>query len=125
MAGRPPRRLQREKKTVQAMIRLYCRDHHRSSNESAAGNLCDACAELLEYAFCRIDRCPFGGEKPTCANCPIHCYRPQMRESIRAVMRYAGPRMLGRHPYLALMHLLVDGRRRPPEKPPKRAEENR
>jgi hypothetical protein len=26
-------------------------------------------------------------------------------------MRYAGPRMMARHPYLALMHL-IDGRRK-------------
>jgi len=31
-----------------------------------------------------------------------------MRERIRAVMRYAGPRMLWRHPLLALLHL-ADG----------------
>jgi hypothetical protein len=33
-----------------------------------------------------------------------------MRERVRTVMRYAGPRMLKRHPYLAVMHIL-DGRR--------------
>ena len=33
------------------------------------------------------------------------------REFAREVMRYAGPRMMTRHPYLALMHL-VDGRRK-------------
>ena len=31
-------------------------------------------------------------------------------------MRFAGPRMLGRHPYLAAMHLL-DERRTPPALP--------
>jgi hypothetical protein len=32
-------------------------------------------------------------------------------------MRYAGPRMLWRHPLLALAHLVVDGRRPAPPKP--------
>jgi hypothetical protein len=41
----------------------------------------------------------------TCAKCPVHCYRPELRERIRAVMRYAGPRMLFRHPRLAILHL--------------------
>jgi hypothetical protein len=35
-----------------------------------------------------------------------------MRENIRKVMRYAGPRMIYHHPIMALRHLL-DGRRTP------------
>ena len=37
--------------------------------------------------------------------CPVHCYEAAMRERVRQVMRYAGPRMLLRHPILALLHL--------------------
>jgi hypothetical protein len=59
----------------------------------------------------RIDKCPFQAEKPTCANCPIHCYKKDRREEVREVMRYAGPRMLLRHPVLAVLHQL-DGKRR-------------
>ena len=33
-----------------------------------------------------------------------------MREEVREVMRHSGPRMLRRHPLLAVAHLL-DGRR--------------
>ena len=69
---------------------------------------------MLDYALCRVDRCPFGAEKPTCANCPIHCYRPERREKIQQIMRYAGPRMLLRHPILAIRHLL-DNRRSIPD----------
>ena len=43
----------------------------------------------------------FGDDKPTCANCKVHCYSEAMRERVRDVMRYAGPRMLWRHPVLA------------------------
>lgn len=110
-----PPRLRREKKTVRAMIRIFCRDSH-SADDRAGQPLCPACQELLDYASCRIDRCPFGEQKPTCANCPIHCYKPEMRQRIRDVMRHAGPRMLTRHPVLAIMHLLVDGRRKPPQR---------
>jgi len=99
-------RLARERRTVAAMIRIYCRAHH------GAGQLCAECSELLEYALSRLDRCPFAPDKPTCAKCPIHCYKPAMRQQIRAVMRFAGPRMIYRHPYLALRHFL-DGRRMP------------
>jgi len=55
--------------------------------------------------------------KPTCALCPIHCYKPAMREQIRDVMRYAGPRMLRHHPILSIRHLLEEWKTvtRPPK----------
>jgi len=101
-------RLLREAKTIEAMLRLYCRDHH-----GAEWALCAGCTPLLDYARERLAGCPYAEHKPTCARCPIHCYRPEMREQVRRVMRYAGPRMLLRHPILALLHLL-DGLRRTP-----------
>ncbi len=104
------KRLARERKTVAAMIRIYCRGQH-----GTRAGLCAECGELLAYAQERLERCRFGADKPTCANCPVHCYRPAMRERIRAVMRYAGPRMSYRHPVLTLYHFL-DGRRKGPEK---------
>lgn len=100
------RRLERERRTVLAMIRLYCRAHH------GRRELCPDCRALGEYASYRLARCPSGEDKPTCAHCPIHCYAPAKRERIREVMRFAGPRMLWRHPVLALYHLL-DQRRKP------------
>jgi predicted amidophosphoribosyltransferase len=93
-------RIDRERRTVEAMIHLYCRKVH-----SRGDGLCAACQSLLEYAGARLLRCPFQEGKPVCVNCPVHCYRPDMRERIRKVMRYAGPRMLLRHPWLALRHL--------------------
>jgi hypothetical protein len=90
------------------MVRIHCRHLHDTGQSP-----CSDCAELLDYAWLRLDRCPFRGDKPTCTQCTIHCYRPAMREKIKAVMRYAGPRMLLRHPVLAIGHLL-DGRRKRP-----------
>lgn len=106
-------RIQRERKTVATMIRLYCRGQHDGGNE-----LCPDCAELHDYAMERLQKCIFQEGKTTCAKCPVHCYRPAMREEIRAVMRYAGPRMTWRHPLMALWHLL-DGRRQEPIWPEK------
>ena len=77
------------------------------------------CNELHTYAMSRLERCPFGQEKPTCATCQIHCYKPQLRERIREVMRFAGPRMLWRHPILAIRHVLdrrVAALAKPPQK---------
>ncbi len=80
--------LDRERATVTAMIRIYCRDRHEGGND-----LCTECNRLFEYAMSRLDCCPFGAEKPKCAECSIHCYRPEMQAQIRQVMRYAGPRL--------------------------------
>jgi hypothetical protein len=102
------RRMARERKTVEAMIGLYCRGQHGSN-----GQLCAECEALRDYARQRLEKCPFQAGKTTCAKCPVHCYKPEQRASIRAVMRYAGPRMLLRHPVLALCHL-ADGLRKEP-----------
>jgi hypothetical protein len=99
----------REFKTVAIMLRMYCRAHHRPTDAP----LCRDCTELGNYARRRIERCVFGDDKPTCANCTVHCYKAVMRERVRQVMRWAGPRMLWRHPVLAVWHLL-DGRRPAP-----------
>lgn len=108
-------RLKREQTTFVTMLRMYCGDHHAGVATDAEG-LCGDCAALLAYSRKRLAACPFGPEKPTCTNCQIHCYGPQQREDTRVVMRYAGPRMLLRHPVLALLHV-ADGRRPAPPKP--------
>ena len=108
-------RLQREWRTIDAMIAIFCRDLHGGRR----GALCPDCAELRSYSGIRLLRCPFGAGKPTCASCKVHCYRAEMRERVKLVMRHAGPRMLLRHPLLALLHLLVDERRPTPDRPPR------
>lgn len=112
MSDRQPasKRLIREQNTVQKMIAMYCQAQHRHFDNQ----LCESCQELADYAAQRIAHCPFKNNKPTCANCPIHCYKPELRDRIREVMRYVGPRMLFQQPWLALMHL-VDSLRKPPE----------
>jgi hypothetical protein len=94
-----------------AMLKLYCQDQHDSRSI-----LCPDCQELLDYAVGRLERCPFQEDKTTCAKCPVHCYKPAMRLRIREVMRYAGPRMLVKHPALAALHL-IDGFRKKPRRP--------
>jgi hypothetical protein len=102
-------RLRRERATLAAMIACYCRGVH-----GPAPALCASCRELLDYATARLERCPFQEEKPTCAKCPIHCYQPQRREQVKAVMRYAGPRVFWRHPILSVRHFLDAYRKIPP-----------
>ena len=112
------RRMKRERRTVAEMISLYCRKQHGT----AKGALCTECRELLDYAMLRLSRCPFQEGKTTCGNCKIHCYKPKMRDKIREVMAFSGPRMLCHHPLMALGHM-IDGLRKeavPPAKAQKR-----
>jgi len=92
--------MRREKKTVEAMVRIYCKNHHEGQ-----GELCPERDELLEYAKMRLDRCPFQEKKTTCGKCLIHCYQPQMRAKVKKVIRHAGPRML--------LHHTIDGFKKP------------
>lgn len=94
------KRREREKTVVSEMIALYCRRNHRQKA------ICPDCAALLAYAIERSDRCPHMESKTFCSSCKTHCYRPEMREKIRAVMRFSGPRMLTVHPVLAIRHLI-------------------
>ncbi|PJC87457.1 hypothetical protein CSW98_06065 [Vibrio sp. HA2012] len=100
-----------EYKTLKAMVQIYCKDTHNSARQ-----LCPECDNLLSYAVTKLDRCPYGEEKPACNRCPIHCYKPEQKEKMRMVMRYSGPKMLLPHPILAVRHLL-HARQSVPEKP--------
>ena len=148
-------KIETEKQTVEAMIRLYCKEkkHGETENyekdmncpsnpsnpnsQSCPSNpiipispispipvncssahpltaprsplpvspLCPQCQALLDYAHKRLEHCKFGENKPSCTRCPVHCYKPAMREQIRQVMRYSGPRMLLHDPIMAIRHL--------------------
>lgn len=93
-------RKKREIKTIEVMIKIYCHGQHRREIKS-----CPECEGLLRYAIKRIKQCPLKKRKTTCAKCSIHCYTTSMRERIRNVMRYSGPRMMYKHPILTLFHL--------------------
>ena len=152
-------KIETEKQTVEAMIRLYCKEKKHGETENgerksenyreSPGNpsnpiipiipiipsspstpttpipsnrssshpltasrsplpvpsLCPQCQALLDYAHQRLEHCKFGEDKPSCTRCPVHCYKPAMREQIRQVMRYSGPRMLLHDPIMAIRHL--------------------
>jgi len=95
------KRTGREKKTLLAMMRIYCRNKHKGGNA-----LCSECIELLDYAYKRIDGCVLGDKKTTCARCAIHCFKSEYRMRIRKVMRHAGPRLIFKHPVLTVYHML-------------------
>ena len=100
---------QKEQYVVEEMIRLYCRKQHVKYDRKS-GQMCPVCQKLADYAKLRSEKCPFMEHKTFCANCKIHCYKPEMREQIRQVMRFSGPRMLLYHPGLAIWHLVCSMR---------------
>ena len=95
-------RLTREKEILPEMIKIYCNGIHKTKK----GNLCNDCQALLNYSIFRLDHCRWGNDKTFCSQCPCHCYKSEMREKIKEVMRYSGPRMMFYHPIICTMHLI-------------------
>ncbi len=94
-----------EKDIVSLMIKLYCKKKHDTQQ------MCAECSALLAYAKLRIEHCPKKQTKTFCSSCSTPCYKPDKREQIRGVMRFAGPRMLLHHPIVAIKHAVQSGRK--------------
>ena len=67
---------QKEQYVVEEMIRLYCRKNHGKEGH-ASGGMCPECQKLADYAKQRSQKCPFMEQKTFCANCKVHCYKPE------------------------------------------------
>ena len=67
MQPQPPnlthKRMKREKKTIAYMAEIYCKGHHGTHEE-----LCPECTEFKDYAFMRLDKCPFQDKNLLAAN---------------------------------------------------------
>lgn len=92
---------EQDKQTLIKMFSLYCKAQHKPQDK-----FCRECNELLNYSLKRLQHCPYGENKPMCKDCTAHCYHPKKRELVKAVMRYAGPRMLYYHPVSSIKHYL-------------------
>lgn len=113
------RKLRRDLRTLAGFIDIYCRGRHGEAERGPVRlrnidverrhgrplRLCRACARLAAHAVMKRLYCPYE-PKPSCKKCPTHCYAPEYRAQIRAVMKYAGRRLVlsGRLDYL--WHLL-------------------
>lgn len=93
-------RVEKEKIVIELMINIYCKKKHKNKDE-----LCDECQELLEYAHKRLTYCKFGDKKSTCAKCPIHCYKKDMKFKVKQVMRFSGPRLIIYNPIELIRHM--------------------
>jgi hypothetical protein len=111
----------RQKKDVQVLrsfMHLYCAAKHGTRaktgkqttlppdlNHAGDEPLCDNCMDLLSYAVERRRKCPLD-PKPSCKNCPVHCYGKEHRAKIREVMAFSGKRMILRGRLDLLWHYL-------------------
>ena len=77
--------LEKDRKTLEAMGRIYCSGHH--DGEKDGEGLCTQCRETVEATLARTESCPYG------------------HEGNRAIMRYAAPRMTFRHPLMTLDYM--------------------
>ncbi len=106
-----------EKTILKEMIGLYCRLKHKKGNkdktdknadrQAGKNSLCPDCTGLLDYALLRTEKCPFMATKSFCSKCKVHCYKPEMREKIRQVMKFSGPRMMFYFPLQAIKHVFA------------------
>jgi hypothetical protein len=90
-----------QEKLVASMIKIYCKQNHKSVE-----GLCDACSNLFNYAQQRLEKCPYGKNKPVCSNCRIHCYKKEYKEKIKEVMRFSGPKIIFYKPVSGIKYLI-------------------
>jgi hypothetical protein len=86
--------------TLKIMLKIYCKGNNHSKD-----GICDNCKNILEYSINKTLKCVYKENKPICNKCRVHCYNNIERENIINIMRYSGPKMLFRHPYLAMKHM--------------------
>ena len=88
---------------------------YRGSGSGTRGSdripmLCDRCADYARYAEQRTALCP-NNPKPFCSVCEIKCYKSEMAEYSRQIMRYSGPRSIfSRYVPAAIRHALASRR---------------
>ena len=70
---------------MEKFIGVYCVKKHGADGVS----LCVECAALRDYAFEKLDKCPFD-PKPKCKECTVHCYAEPYRGKMKEVMKFSG-----------------------------------
>ncbi|MCX8038466.1 MAG: nitrous oxide-stimulated promoter family protein [Candidatus Sumerlaeia bacterium] len=80
-----PAQIAKEMKIVERFVRVFCRHQHGTNGIGPCGE----CLDLIAYARKRLEKCPYD-PKPKCKHCPTHCYRPDYRARMRAVMKFSG-----------------------------------
>lgn len=96
-------KLDKDRRTLEAIGSIYCRSNHGEAKRDAAG-MCPECREAFEQTLDRASSCPYGHEG-NCQDCKTHCQRGEAQIRIKTIMRYAAPRMAFRHPIMTLEYM--------------------
>lgn len=94
-------RIDKQKKTIELMVKLYCKKNHGTEND-----VCAECREILDYAMVRVSNCRYGENKPNCGDCKTCCYKKDMKNKMINIMKYSGPRLLIHNPKVAIEHII-------------------
>lgn len=97
-------RIKRDLRTLQAIGSIYCAAHHVDAPKNPHG-MCAECAATIAFTHDRASNCP-NGHTGNCADCAIKCNRGEQQQRIKAIMKYAAPRMLFKHPLMTLEYAL-------------------
>ncbi|MGN1361014.1 MAG: nitrous oxide-stimulated promoter family protein [Eggerthellaceae bacterium] len=97
------KRIQRDLRTLQAIGSIYCGAHHAGRPKDSTG-MCPECSETILLTHDRAANCPYD-HQGNCQDCTLKCNRGDQQQRIKAIMAYAAPRMLVRHPLMTLEYL--------------------
>ena len=95
--------LEKDRATVEAIGRIYCKRYHREASKDVSG-LCESCRRAVDLTVDRAQACPNNHEE-NCEDCAIKCQRGDDQKRIKEIMRYSAPRMLVRHPLMTIEYL--------------------
>lgn len=95
--------VEKDRRTLEAIGQIYCSGNHARVLKDEGG-MCVECREAIEQTLDRTRSCPHGHEL-NCEDCSTHCQRGDAQARIKAIMRYAAPRMAFRHPIMAVGYL--------------------
>lgn len=115
-----------EKKVFLLMTAIYCEDKVACSKKSINKycfdgeidefissrprlwkyKLNDEYYELVMKAFRHIERCPHSFYKTFCHQCPTTCYKASDLEQIEPIMKYAGRKIMMKHPLIGLRFVI-------------------
>ncbi|MCL1791087.1 MAG: nitrous oxide-stimulated promoter family protein [Peptococcaceae bacterium] len=114
----------KDTKLVAHFTEWYCAAHHGSNPRVVLESqgvlkgiygkripiLCAECANYVRCVETRTEKCP-KDPKPFCTVCDIKCYKPEMAEYARKIMRYSGPRSLFSRYWRQAVRHIVESRR--------------
>lgn len=92
-----------DRRTLEAMGLIYCYAHHPEGAKDGIG-LCPSCRDAVEAVLRKTSSCPHE-HKINCQDCDIKCQRAGDIEQVRAIMGYAAPRMIYRHPIMTIRYI--------------------